>query len=497
MMPQCCRPPRRSAFSAIPSSVFRFVGSEQKLQTMSHTLGLSFLTPPPYKRMTIRSTLSTLRLDFPMKTALTRSNISLPAVWLALAVFGIITSPAAASDWPRFRGPNGTGESSDTGVPIEIGESQHVLWKVPLAGAGNSSPVVSNGRIFLQTASSDATERSLICVDLATGNTLWSQSAPGGPAKTHPKNTLASCTAAVDGSRVYMPFWDGKNLSVAAYDCDGHHAWSTELGEFNSQHGAGHSPIVVGKNVIIANDQDGLAEVVALDAESGVVSWRRPRHPYRASYSTPILVERPGHVPELLVASTQGITGYDPATGDERWNWSWKSNKQELRTVGSPIVCQELVFFSGGNGPGARHAVAVNLSGRRGAGNKPEFAWETQKDFPYVPCMLSRGENVYFINDSGIAGCFNAKTGRSLWLKRLEGGDVTASPVMVDQRIYAFTENGTVFVFAADPTFNLLSSDKLDEGVKASPAVADGRLLVRGTTSLYCFGSNEGASAAK
>lgn len=414
---------------------------------------------------------------------------------LGYCVFG--AAVAAASDWPRFRGPNGTGVSSDPGVPIEVDESHNLLWKVAVPGSGNSSPIVSNGRIFFQAASADGKERSLICLDLFEGKTLWSQSAPGGPAKTHPKNTLASCTAAADGSLIYMPFWDGKNLSVAAYDYDGHREWTTDLGEFTSQHGAGHSPIVVGKNVILANDQDGLAEVVALEAATGLVAWRKPRQPHRASYSTPILVERKGQDPELLVASTQGVTGYDPATGAERWSWLWTSNKQELRTVGSPIVCQNLVFFSGGNGPGARHAVAVNLNGNKGAGGNPEFAWETQKDFPYVPCMLSRGDNVYFINDAGIAGCFNAKTERSEWLKRLDGGDVTASPVMVDDRIYAFTENGTVFVFAAEPKFSLLFSGRLDEGVKASPAIADGKLLVRGASHFYCFGSKNGKTAAR
>jgi outer membrane protein assembly factor BamB len=432
-----------------------------------------------------------------MLIAMTHSTVALRAGCLALvALCSLVASVATASDWPRFRGPNGNGESSDVGIPVEIGESKNVLWKVAIPGVGNSSPIVSNGRIFLQTASEDGAERSLICVDLLGGKVLWSKSAPGGPAKTHPKNTLASCSAAVDGFRVFMPFWDGKNLSISAYDFEGGHAWTTELGTFTGEHGAGHSPVVVGKNVIIANDQNGLAEVVALDANTGIVAWKKSRQAFKASYSTPMLVERKGHDPELVVASTQGISGYDPATGDEKWNWLWKSNKLELRTVGSPIVCQGLVFFSGGNGPGARHAVAVNLNGS-GSGGAPEIAWETQKDFPYVPCMLSRGENVYFINDGGIAGCFNAKTGRSVWLKRLEGGDVTASPVMIDNRIYAFTENGTAFVFAADPKFNLLTSGKLDEGVKASPAVADGRLLVRGAKHLYCFGSKDAKTAAK
>ncbi|MBS0265517.1 MAG: PQQ-binding-like beta-propeller repeat protein [Planctomycetes bacterium] len=394
---------------------------------------------------------------------------------------------ADAADWPRFRGPNGTGQSSAAGIPVEIGEESNRLWKIELPGAGNSSPVVADGRIYLQTSSSDGSERRLLCIDLQSGRTLWTRSAPGGPGVTHRKNTLASCTGAVADGRVFMPFWDGKRLTVSAYEIDGHPLWTTDLGEFTSQHGAGHSPIVVDDHVIIMNDQDGLAEVVALEARTGAVAWKTPRHAFRASYATPVVIERAGHGPEVVVASTDGVAGYDPKTGTECWKWIWASNKQELRTVASPVVCNDQLFFSGGNGPGARHAVAINLKGKE-SDDTPHFAWETLKDFPYVPCLLSRGDNVYFINDSGVAGGFHAATGRRLWLERLPGGDVTASPVMIEDRIYAFTENGATFVFAADTQFKLLAEGKLAEGVKASPAVADGRLIVRGEKSLYCFG---------
>ena len=412
-------------------------------------------------------------------------KLSVPCL-LSLVLCASWPGTTVGADWTRFRGPNGTGESSDPEIPLEIGESENLVWKVELPGGGNSCPITSHGKIFLQTASSDGANRSLLCLDLATGKKLWSRDVAGTMAKTHNKNSLASCSAAVDDERVYMPFWDGQNLSVLAFSHEGEPVWTAPLGSFTSQHGPGHSPIITAGKVIIANDQDGLAELIALDAKTGKLAWKKPRHPFRASYSTPILFSRNGKSDEVIAASTQGVTGYNPADGTELWNWDWKSNSQELRTVGSPIVCQEHVFFTGGNGPGARHAVAVNLSGKQGAA--PVFAWETQKDFPYVPCMLSRGDNLYFVNDAGIAGCYEAKTGRNLWLKRLNGGDVTASPVMIENRVYAFTETGGVFVFAADPQFNLLYSGKLDEGVKSSPAVADGRLLVRGNKSLYCFG---------
>src|SRR5438045_2345686 len=193
----------------------------------------------------------------PMTFAITRRLIALRTINFAIAVGGLLAASCAqASDWPRFRGPNGTGVSTDKGVPAEIGEGKNVLWRVEVPGSGNSSPIVSQGRIFFQTASVDGNERSLMCLDLADGKTLWSKTAPGGTARTHRKNTLASCTAATDESRVYMPFWDGRNLAVVAYSYAGEFAWSTGLGAFNSEHGAGHSPIVVGKNVIIAVDQD-------------------------------------------------------------------------------------------------------------------------------------------------------------------------------------------------------------------------------------------------
>jgi len=405
------------------------------------------------------------------------------AIGLAAAV-----GTATASDWPRFRGPNGTGVSGDAGVPLELGDSHNLLWKVEIPGKGHSSPIVSKQRIFLQTASSDGNARSLLCLDLVEGKPLWSQPAPGTVAKKHPKNSLASCSAAADGKAVYMPFWDGTRLSISAFDYDGKPLWNRDLGIFTSQHGPGHSPVVVKDRVILANDQDGSSELVALKAATGEIAWRIPRPAHRCCYSTPFLLERPKVGPELVVASTFGFTGYDPADGSQRWSWQWKTNDRQLRTVASPVVHQGFAFLTGGDGSGDRHAVGVNLhlDGDRIA---PQLEWETRKILPYVPCMLTRGEHLYFVNDFGLAGCYVAKTGKEVWKQQLNFGDVSASPVMVDGRIYAFSEGGTARVIAAEPKFKELATADLGEGVAATPAIADGRLLVRGEEHLFCFGT--------
>ena len=229
----------------------------------------------------------------------------------------------------------------------------------------------------------------LLCLDLANGKTLWSRPAPGGGAKTHPKNTLASSTATADGSRVYVPFWDGRNLTIAAFDYEGKQAWTRDLGPISTQHGAGQSPIVVGGKVILANDQDGKAEVVALEAATGEVAWTTPRPAHRSCYSTPLLLEQPGANPELIVASTFGVSAYDSESGSERWKWLWETNDRRLRTVGSPVVSEGRIFLCSGDGKGDRQTVAVNLNRND---NAPSIAWETRKlNLPTSPACSPAG----------------------------------------------------------------------------------------------------------
>jgi outer membrane protein assembly factor BamB len=410
---------------------------------------------------------------------------------LVLAAAGLlgIAGLANAGEWTRFRGPNGTGISTDKNVPVEIAENRNLLWKVRIPGSGNSSPIVGSGRIFLQTASEDGNQRMLLCIRLADGEKLWTRTAAGLTAKMHMKNTLASSSAAIDGNRVFMPFWDGKELSLSAYDLDGTHLWTTPLGPYVSPHGAGHSPIVVGGKVILLIDQDGASDLFAFNPQNGDVLWRKIRTPSKtACYSTPFLLEESGAAPEIVVASSPGLAAYNPANGAEKWRWNWTTNSQQLRTVGSPIVAQGLIFFSGGNGPGDRHAVAVRLNGKGSDLSTQPAEWEIRKMFPYVPCMLSQGEHLYFVNDSGIAGCYVARTCEKVWEQRLGIGEVVASPLLIDGRVYAIGETGGIRVFAAATEYSEITSGQLDEGVKATPAVADGRLIVRGAQHLYCFG---------
>ena len=119
-----------------------------------------------------------------------------------------------------------------------------------------------------------------------------------------------------------MPF-DSKNAWMRSLSCRSrgsaaHHSQSTA--QFAAVRQAS------GPNVAAERLDEFVTGVPSKFAYSGaspvlrfVVAWKKSRQPYRASYSTPILVERKGHDAEVLIASTQGVSGYDPATGDERF----------------------------------------------------------------------------------------------------------------------------------------------------------------------------------
>jgi outer membrane protein assembly factor BamB len=397
-------------------------------------------------------------------------------VWLA--------SSAGAENWPRFRGPNGEGIAPDKGVPVQWTEADGVLWKTSLPGTGHSSPVIWGDRLFVQSATQ--AERVLACLRVSDGKVLWTHKEAGVKTHIHPKNSFASSSPATDGKRVYAIFWDGNAIALHAFDFAGKPVWKRNLGAFNSQHGPGMSPIVFENRVIIANDQDVSAALLAFDARNGNPLWETPRPHFRACYSTPFLLERPTLPPELLVASTAGLTSYDPRTGKEYWSWSWKFEGMALRTVSSPVHAQGLILATSGDGTGPRHAVTVKLEGA-GKDTKPTLAWQNKRDFPYVPCLLVRGDHVYYVTDEGVAGCHVLQTGEEVWRERLEN-DIRASPVLIDGKVYAIGFEGDVYVFEAATTFKLLGKSTMGEQVTASPAVADNRLYIRGDKHLFCIG---------
>jgi outer membrane protein assembly factor BamB len=404
----------------------------------------------------------------------------LPLTFLALALT-LTLSPAA--DWARFRGPNGSGVADG---PLPKIDPKAPLWKVEIPGKGAGSPIVVAGKVYLQTASKDGKTRTLLSLDAATGKTLWATDLPGATGHTHIKNSLASGTPACDGEAVFCAWWDGSGVALHAYDLAGKERWRQSLGGFESQHGPGMSPVTHGGLVFVNVDDDRRAELVAFDAKSGERKWVADRKAHRASYSSPFVLTRNGKPAELILGTTTAVTSYDPATGKVNWEYkmAWPPGSMPLRVIAPPVYAAGLVVMACGDGGGARYMLGIDPEK-----SVPAKVWELTRETPYVPCILVKGDLLFWVTDKpGLACCAEAKTGKVLWSERAFPKEVTSSPVMVGDDILAVGETGDVIVFKAAKEYEEVAKANLGQAVFASPAVADGRVFIRGATHLFCFG---------
>jgi outer membrane protein assembly factor BamB len=103
-------------------------------------------------------------------------------------------------------------------------------------------------------------------------------------------------------------------------------------------------------------------------------------------------------------------------------------------------------------------------------------------------------DHLYLGNSNGIVRCFNAKTGERLFESRLgRGAGVIASLVAGDGKVYCPSENGTVYVLAADDEMKILSENQMGEPVLASPAISEGVIFFRTTKRLVAIGKTNSA----
>ncbi|MSU80353.1 MAG: hypothetical protein EXS16_19955 [Gemmataceae bacterium] len=424
----------------------------------------------------------------------------------ALAMlFGIALIPpqnnARADNWERFRGPNGSGVSDDKNIPTKFSTKENVRLSILLTGTGNSGPIVWGDRLFLHGASDDAMLRWLTCYDTTNGKEVWKKTIPGKSVKFRFDSSHASSTPTTDGEAVYVSYWNGKDNIVTAYGVKkGEELWSRNLGEFISQHGAGASPVVYKDKLIFANDKDSHYDIktlqrpvanpstlYAFDKKTGQTAWEIKREPFRACYSAPFFLEGKGKATEMIVTSTTAITSYDPDNGGVNWTWKWSFPKMPLRTVASSTFANGILIACSGDGSGDRHMAAVALNGF-GKEARPDQLWKNEKDFPYVTCPLTRGEHVYFVNDGGYAGCYVLKTGKKVWQERIPDAKFYASPLLINGCIYAASDQGDIYVIAAEPTaYKLLARNILGEQIMTTPAVANGTLYIRTKSHLYGF----------
>ena len=396
---------------------------------------------------------------------------------VAFLAFLVTGTTVAAQDWPQFRGPAGQGHSPERGLPADWSESKNVVWKTRVQGLGWSSPVVAGGRVWV-TAAVDERDLGLraLAFDIENGRELVNVELfrLRNARDINPKNSFASPTPVIDGDRVYVHFGaDG----TAALTTSGEVVWKTKL-SYESQHGAGGSPVVYGELLIVSCDGHDAAFVVALDKQTGKVRWKaNRRQPADQAYTTPLII-RVGDRDQLVSVGAYRTAAYDPATGREIWRVSYPEG---FSNVPRPVYGHGLVFIA--TGFQQPTIIAVRPDGT-GDVTKTHVAWTLRRGAPLTPSPLLVGDELYVVNDAGIGTCLDAKTGLIHWQMRL-GGTYSASPVFADGRIYFLAENGGAMAIVPGKEFRRVGTSTLDGAMLASMAVSNGSLFIRTDSHLY------------
>jgi outer membrane protein assembly factor BamB len=398
---------------------------------------------------------------------------------ICVGACSLFAAECSAQDWPRFRGPNGSGISA---ANVSWSQSDR-LWKVKLPGKGHSSPVLWGERLFVTSGDVQSGQRLVICLDCKNGRTLWTQTYPVAKHRQHEDNSWASGTPAADERRVYVPFASPQDYLIVALDHAGHEKWRVDLGPFNSGHGFGVSLILHDGLVIVSYEHEGKSSIVALDCDTGKTRWQIPRKS-KTTYSTPCVLQPKGQPAQLIFGNYEhGVTSIDAKSGTINWEIDVFDKGHIETSIASPLVAGDLVIGCSGWLGVKKEVIAIRPPQ---AGKKPEIAYKLTRGAPLVPTPLVKDDLLFLWEDDGIVTCADARTGKTHWQERVEG-NFYASPICAGDRLINVSRSGEVVTLAAGRKFAAIDRFALGEGSFATPAVIGSVLYVRTFGHMLAF----------
>jgi outer membrane protein assembly factor BamB len=416
---------------------------------------------------------------------------------LLLLLSAFLTAQLEAA-WPDFRGPwadghaAAPGDTNRLGLPVYWSETSNVVWKTAIPHKGWSTPVILSNRIWLTTATVDGKDFFALCVEADSGKVIFNErlfhcDAPEPLGNS--LNSYASPSPVIEAGRGYVHF--GSYGTACLDPTNFKMIWKRDDLPCRHFRGPGSSPVLFENLLILTMDGIDLQYLVALDKQTGKTVWKTDRTAnwndwqpdgrpigdgdLRKAFSTPLIVDVNGAA-QMLTIGSKAAYSHDPRTGQE----IWKINHAGFSGASRPLSARGVAYFSTGHGKG--EMLAVKTDGKGDVTDK--ILWRNGRGFPKMPSPVLVNDLIFMINDSGIASCLEAATGKELWQERL-GGEYAASVLYADGRVYCFSQQGKATALKASRTFEVLATNELADGFMASPAVDGKALILRTKSSLY------------
>ena len=432
-------------------------------------------------------------------------------------LFVFIGSSARAEDfeqarldnWHQWRGPLANGTAPRGKPPVKWDDKTNIKWKTDLPGLGSSTPIVWGDLVFVLTAIDTRREADpadipkanprfqkrtkppttyhqyvVLAIERHSGKVRWKRVAVESVPHEghHPTHSYAAFSPTTDGKFLYVSFG---SRGLYCYDFDGRLQWKrTDLPRLETRLGWGEaaSPVVHGDALIVPWDQEGPSHLYVLDKRTGRTRWKADRNEV-TTWNTPLVVDYKGRT-QIIVTATKFICSYDLADG----RVLWKCGGLTVNCIPSAVRYGDSVICMSGYKGAAAFRIALDARGDVTGTDK--ILWSYKRGTPYVPSPLLTGDRLYFTQtNEPLLTCLNAKTGEVIFdRERLRAlSSLYGSPVEADGRIYLTDRDGTTMVFQNGEMLKVLSVNRLDEPIDASPVVVGKQLFLRGAHHLYCI----------
>ncbi|MFO7671675.1 MAG: PQQ-binding-like beta-propeller repeat protein [Bacteroidales bacterium] len=393
--------------------------------------------------------------------------------------------------WTHFRGDRLDGISGEKGLPVSWNDSVNIAWKTPIDGKGWSSPIVLDDQVWLTTATGGGKEMRAVCLDFYSGEIIHNRMVfnPDSLYRIHAVNSYATPTGAIEPGRVYLHF--GRYGTACLDTRSGETLWERRDMQVEHIQGPGSSLIIYKDKLIVHMEGSDIQYIVALDKKTGETLWKteRPKELYdpleyigKKAYITPIIIHVEGR--DLMISNgSAACIAYDPETGEEVWRIVYGEDS----TIAMPTESDGVIYFytsfeTDSTGEKRTKLLAVDP---RGAGDiQKNILWSVETPVLQLLSPLVKDGLLYTVDSGGDMFCLDASDGTTVWSEGMKG-KFHSSPVYADGNLYFSSTRGYTYVVEAGRTLHVLSENKLDGEIWATPAIAGGAIIIRTSNFLY------------